>query len=67
MDKTYDCIADKERIQRELWDEYQRRSGEFASYPEFIAATVDEDPEIREFRERIARARQSKTDRRTAA
>jgi hypothetical protein len=67
MTKTYDCIEDKQRIQRALWDEYQRRRGEFASYVDFINATADEDPDIRAFRDRAVNAGKQGSRDRSAA
>lgn len=36
--KTFDCVEMKNRIQAELWAEYQTRKHEFASYADFINA-----------------------------
>lgn len=52
MKKTYDCVANKTRVQQALREEYERRSEEFASYADFINATADEDPVVRSFRQR---------------
>jgi hypothetical protein len=56
MKKAFDCVANKARVQQELRDEYERRSGEFTSYVDFINATADEDPIVRAFRQRSAKA-----------
>ena len=55
--KTFDCVEMKDRIQRRLAKEYERRRHEFASYVAFINATADADPAIQEFRARISRDR----------
>ena len=38
--KTFDCVEMKNRIQAELFAEYELRKGEFASYLDFINAKV---------------------------
>ncbi len=38
--KTFDCVEMKNRIQAELFAEYEARKGEFASYLDFINAKV---------------------------
>ena len=38
--KTFDCVEMKNRIQAELFAEYESRKGEFASYLDFINAKV---------------------------
>jgi hypothetical protein len=38
--KTFDCVEMKNRIQAELYAEYESRKGEFASYLDFINARV---------------------------
>ncbi len=53
-EKTFDCVEEKNRIQKELLAEYQARKDEFKSYADFIFATADESPEIRAWRERMA-------------
>lgn len=55
--KSFDCVEMKNRIQKQLMEEYEARKGEFASYADFIVATADESEEIRAWRERIARAK----------
>jgi hypothetical protein len=57
--KTFDCVEMKDRIQRDLMAEYERRRDEFSSYVAFINATADADPKIQAFRARLA---QSPTD-----
>ncbi len=46
--KTFDCVEMKNRIQSELFAEYESRKGEFASYLDFINAKV-KDSELMEF------------------
>jgi len=51
----------KNRIQRELRQEYQTRRTEFASNADFLNATAGESEEIRRFREKVAKAKTAKT------
>jgi len=53
--KTFDCIRMKDRIQRELREEYAARKAEFPSFADFLNATANESEEIRRFREWVAR------------
>lgn len=46
--KTFDCVEMKNRIQAELYAEYQSRKGEFASYLDFINAR-SKDSELMKF------------------
>jgi len=55
--KTFDCVDMKNRIQRELREEYEARKAEFSSYTEFINATANESEEIRAFREKVLKAK----------
>ncbi len=55
--KTFDCVEMKNRIQRELRQEYEARKTEFASYADFLNATADESEEIRAFREKVAKVK----------
>ncbi len=71
--KTFDCVEEKDRVQRELLAEYEARRSvglrrsrtqaarkdEFASYGDFIYATADESEEIRAWRERMAGAKRA--------
>jgi len=34
--KTFDCVDMKNRVQKKLEKEYERRKGEFTSYADFI-------------------------------
>jgi hypothetical protein len=52
----------KNRIQRELRQEYEARKTEFASYADFLNATADESEEIRAFREKVAKAKTATTE-----
>ncbi len=38
--KSFDCVEMKNRIQADLFAEYESRKGEFASYLDFINAKV---------------------------
>lgn len=42
--KTFDCVEMKRRAQEEIMAEYEARRGEFASYSEFLEATIRESP-----------------------
>ena len=55
--KTFDCVEMKNRIQRELRQEYEARKTEFASYVDFLNATADESEEIRALREKVAKVK----------
>ena len=55
--KSFDCVEMKNRIQKELMEEYEARKDEFSSYADFIVATAEESEEIRAWRERIAGAK----------
>ena len=54
--KTFDCVEMKSRIQRELWEEYEARKGEFECYADFINVTAEESEEIRAYWAKIAGA-----------
>ena len=56
-EKAFDCVEMKNRIQKELMEEYEARKDEFSSYADFIVATDEESEEIRAWRERIAGAK----------
>ena len=55
--KKFDCVEMKNRIQKELRQEYQARKAEFASYADFLNATANESEEIRVFRDKVAKAK----------
>jgi hypothetical protein len=55
--KTFDCVEMKNRIQRQLRQEYEARKSQFASYADFINATANESEQIRTFRQEVARTR----------
>jgi len=40
--KTFDCVEMKRHAQKAIEAEWQRRRGEFASYGEFLEATLKE-------------------------
>lgn len=58
--KDFDCVEMKDRIQRELMEEYERRREEFSSYADFINKTAFEDEEIRNFIEQVKQAKQTR-------
>jgi len=51
--KTFDCIASKRQAQRRLREEYEKRTGEFDSYVDFINAKVHENEWARQMWERF--------------
>jgi predicted nucleic-acid-binding protein len=55
--KTFDCVEMKNRIQRDLIQEYDARKAQFSSYVDFLNATANESEEIRTFLEKIASAK----------
>ena len=55
--KKFDCVKMKNRIQRELRQEYEARKAQFASYADFLNATADESGEICAFRDKVAKAK----------
>ena len=55
--KAFDCVEMKNRIQKELMQEYEARKDEFSSYADFIVATARDSEEIRAFWERVAAAK----------
>jgi hypothetical protein len=57
--KTVDCVKIKDRIQRELMQEYEMRKSEFPSYVDFINAVTDADPRVQSFRRKVAEAQAS--------
>ncbi len=57
--KTFDCVEMKHRAQKKLRAEYETRQKEFASYSEFLEATINEDPWQRRLWDRISAGGQS--------
>jgi|WetSurMetagenome_2_1015567.scaffolds.fasta_scaffold428915_1 hypothetical protein len=53
--KTFDCVEMKNRIQAELFAEYESRKGEFASYLDFINARAKDSELLRSLKERGVR------------
>jgi len=53
--KKFDCVEMKNAIQQQLRQEYERRKNEFASYVDFVNATVNESDEIRRFRKKLVK------------
>lgn len=47
--KKFDCVEMKHRAQKRLRAEYESRRRQFASYSEFLEATIREDPWERRF------------------
>ncbi len=55
--KTFDCVEMKNRIQRDLRQEYEARKAQFASYADFLSTTANESEGIRTFIEKVAKAK----------
>jgi capsule polysaccharide export protein KpsC/LpsZ len=55
--KKFDCVQMKNRVQRELMQEYRASRAQFTSYVDFLNATADESEEIRAFRDKVAKAK----------
>jgi len=55
--KTFDCVEMKNRIQRDLREEYKARKAMFASYVDFLNTTANESEEVRSFLEKVANAK----------
>jgi hypothetical protein len=52
--KTFDCLEMKRCAQEKLRAEYEARREEYASYSEFLAATINEDPWQQQLWQRIS-------------
>ena len=57
--KSFDCMEAKDRIQKQLREEYEARKSEFSCYADFINATAEESEEIRAYWARIAAAQKA--------
>lgn len=55
--KTFDCVEMKDRIQRDLREDYKSRKSQFASYVDFLNTTANESEEVRSFLEKVANAK----------
>ena len=55
--KTFDCVDMKNRIQRDLKQEYETRKAEFSSYVDFLNSTANESEEIRTFIKKVTNAK----------
>lgn len=53
--KKFDCVEMKHRAQKRLRAEYESRRNQFASYSEFLEATIKEDPWERSFWAKVSR------------
>jgi hypothetical protein len=54
--KTFDCVRMKREAQKRLMEEFQSRKGEFASFEDFLHATVSQDEWVRSVRQGLAHA-----------
>jgi hypothetical protein len=61
--KTFDCVEMKHLAQRALWAEFESRRGQFASYSEFLAATINEDPWQRRLWAKVSGGRKARAPR----
>jgi hypothetical protein len=57
--KKFDCVEMKNAAQQQLRQEYETRKSEFSSFVDFINAKSQNSPEIRRFRERVAKSKSS--------
>jgi len=55
--KKFDCVEMKNRIQRDLREEYKARKSQFASYVDFLNTSANESEEVRSFLEKVANAK----------
>jgi hypothetical protein len=55
--KTFDCVDMKNRIQRDLRQEYEARKTEFGSYIDFLRTTANESEEIQTFIKKVTNAK----------
>lgn len=51
--KTFDCVEMKNRIQAELYAEYQSRKSEFGSYLDFVNARVKDSELMKAMRQKM--------------
>jgi hypothetical protein len=55
--KKFDCVEMKNAAQQQLRTEYEKRKNEFSSYIAFVNAAMDENSEIREFHNKLAKSK----------
>jgi hypothetical protein len=55
--KKFDCVQMKNKIQKELMQEYEAKKAQFTSYVGFLNSTSDESKDIRIFRDQVAKAK----------
>lgn len=55
--KKFDCVQTKNKIQKELTQEYEAKKAQFTSYVGFLNTTSDESKEICIFRDKVAKAK----------
>jgi hypothetical protein len=55
--KKFDCVQMKNKIQKELMQEYEAKKAKFTSYAGFLNTTSDESKEICIFRDKVAKAK----------
>ena len=51
--KTFDCVEMKNRIQAEIFAEYEARKDEFPSFSAFVKARTDKSEWVRQMREKF--------------
>ena len=55
--KTFDCVEMKNRVQRDLKQEYEARKAEFTSYVDFLNSTANKSEEIHTFIKKVTNAK----------
>ncbi len=51
--KTFDCVEMKNRIQAEIFAEYEAQEDEFPSFSAFVKARTDKSEWVRQMREKF--------------
>lgn len=51
--KTFDCVEMKNRIQAEIYAEYESRKDEFPSFAAFVKARTDKSEWVCQVREKL--------------
>ena len=53
--KTFDCVGMKNRIQAQLIDEFEKRTGESSSFAEFLTRRNERDEWVQKARAKLGR------------
>ena len=59
--KPFDCVEMKERIQAEIRADYEARKDQFASYADYLEASIKEDPWASAVLEKLTGGEKAKT------